>query len=96
MGARVSFLGDETSTGTAATKAGVSVPVEAVQMDTQAGADTGVVFLVHGDKVERRAVKLGVASAGNQIILSGVTAGDRLAVGDLSKLSDGVAIRVER
>jgi hypothetical protein len=41
-------------------------------------------------------VKLGVASAGNQIILSGVTAGDRLAVGDLSKLSDGVAIRVER
>ncbi len=96
MGARVSFLGDETSTVTAATKAGVSVPVEAVQMDTQAGADTGVVFLVHGDKVERRAVKLGVASAGNQIILSGVTAGDRLAVGDLSKLSDGIAIRVER
>lgn len=96
MGARVSFLGDETSASAPAAKPGVSVPVEAVQTDVQAGADTGVVFLIHGDKVERRAVKLGSTSSGNQIVLSGLNAGDRLAVGDPAKLSDGVTIRVEQ
>ena len=91
MGARVAFLSDAVSADAPAAKAGVSLPAEAVQVN---GA-TGVVFLVRGDTVERRAVKLGASTSEGQTIIAGLNAGDRVAVGDLSKLQDGARIRIE-
>lgn len=95
MGARVSFLEERTqgSTATQATATvtpGVLIPVEAVQ----ANGDTGSVYLISGDTVERRSVRLGANSTGTQTVLSGLQPGAQVAVGDLSKLHDGVKVNV--
>lgn len=92
MGVRVAFLSDAPSAaaGAHAAEAGVIVPADAVQVR----GETGVVFLLRGDAVERRAVKLGARGTEGQVILAGLSAGDRVAVGDLAQLSDGAKIRV--
>lgn len=89
MGLRVSFLaaaGDGDSQAVAA----VIVPVEAVQVD----GETGIVFIVRSDTVERRVVSLGARTAAGQVVLSGVSAGARLAIGDPTLMVDGARIRV--
>ncbi len=92
MGARVSFLSEQKA-GEQKKPAtpGVLVPVDAVN----ANGDTGVVFVIHGNEVERRTVRLGARTPEGQTLLSGVTAGEQLATGDLSKLTDKARIRVE-
>jgi multidrug efflux pump subunit AcrA (membrane-fusion protein) len=96
MGVRVAFLDApasapaESAQPTSAQRALV-VPPDAVQ----ATGDTGVVFVLNGDVVERRSVRLGGRVAAGQIVLSGLTAGTRLAAGDVSKLTDGANVRVE-
>jgi RND family efflux transporter MFP subunit len=92
MGARVSFFNaTPAETGTSPPSPGVIVPPEAVQ----ASGDTGTVFVIRGDKVERRAVRLGARNTDGQTILSGITAADRLAVGDFTQLSDGARVQIE-
>ncbi len=102
MGVRVAFLADSPQEqggkpgaglpGAGLPGAGVTLPPNAVQ-----GSDTtGAVFVVHGDSVERRAVRLGAGSSDSVTILSGLTAGERVAVGDFAQLKDGVKIRVEQ
>jgi RND family efflux transporter MFP subunit len=93
MGVRVSFLADAAAEVQGGRPAGgVNLPGNAVQ---GSGA-TGVVFVVHGDTVERRAVRLGAGSGDNVTVLSGVTAGERIAVGDFNLLKDGAKIRAEQ
>jgi len=93
MGARVSFLTEGgTEPGAVSTGAGVVIPANAVQ----AKGDTGVVYVIRDDKVERRAVRLGAATGDGQTVLAGLVAGDRVAVGDLSQLSDGAEIHIEK
>jgi RND family efflux transporter MFP subunit len=94
MGVRVAFLDDaaaSTPADTATAQGALVVPTDAVQAD----GDTGIVFVIADDRVERRSVRLGGATAAGQIVLSGLTPGTRLAAGDLSRLADGVRIRVE-
>jgi RND family efflux transporter MFP subunit len=93
MGARVSFLENKTEAETATTSAApaVVIPTDAVVAD---GSGTGVVFIVNDDKVERRAVRLGAKTNDGQIVLAGISAGTRLAVGDLSKLADQAKVKV--
>ncbi len=92
MGARVSFLDDSPpSSNTASVAPAVVVPAEAVQ----GTGDTGVVFIVSDDKVERRAVRLGAKTNDGQIVLAGVTSGTKVAVGDLSLLTDQAEVRIE-
>jgi RND family efflux transporter MFP subunit len=91
MGVRVSFFADAAAPETPAASGGVTLPAAAVQ----ANGATGAVFLVRGEVVERRAVKLGATSGGEVRVLSGINPGDRVAVGDLGRLSDGVKIRIE-
>ena len=91
MGARVSFLSDTPAAAGAPVSAGAMIPAEAVQ----ANGDTGVVFVIKDTTVERRAVRLGAKSPDGQVVLSGLAVGDRVAVGDLSLLSDGAKIHVE-
>jgi RND family efflux transporter MFP subunit len=92
MGVRVSFLADQSEDHGSKSAGGVTLPSNAVQ-----GSDiTGAVFVVHGDTVERRAVRLGAGSGDSVTILSGLTAGERVAVGDFAQLKDGAKIRVEQ
>jgi RND family efflux transporter MFP subunit len=91
MGVRVSFLADSTQEPGSKAAGGVNLPSNAVQ---GSGA-TGAVFVVHGDTVERRAVRLGAGSNDSITILSGLAAGERVAVGDFTQLKDGAKVRVE-
>ena len=95
MGARVAFLPRETlaapaSSATFTRERPLLVPKEAVQ----GSGDTGVIFVVADDSVERRTVRLGAQSGAGQLVLSGVTAGTRVALGDLSLLADNVRVRI--
>jgi RND family efflux transporter MFP subunit len=93
MGARVSFLsrGQKGANGSA-NAGGVTVPLGAVQ----AGADaaTGVVYVLHDDTVERREVKLGPRGAEAQTVIAGLSPGERVVTGDLTKLTDGARVKV--
>jgi RND family efflux transporter MFP subunit len=92
MGVRVSFLAEPTEGADSKPAVGVTVPGNAVQ----ASGETGVVFVLRGDIVERRAVRLGASSGDNATVLSGLTAGDRVAIGDFTQLKDGAKVRVEQ
>jgi RND family efflux transporter MFP subunit len=94
MGARVSFLEEsrQSRAGVSSAPPGVLVPAEAVQTS----GDTGIVFVISGDVVERRAVRLGARTADGQTILAGLQPGAVLALGDFSKLSDGSRVRIIR
>jgi RND family efflux transporter MFP subunit len=93
MGARVSFLSvaAPNESKTAAPAIAVLVPNDAVQ----ASGDTGTVFIINGNNtVERRVVRLGARTTEGQLVLSGLAGGTRVAVGNLSALSDGAKIHV--
>jgi RND family efflux transporter MFP subunit len=96
MGVRVAFLDSpqQTASGEPASGApqrALIVPPNAVQ----ASGDTGVVFVLNDSRVERRSVRLGARVAAGQIVVSGLSAGTRLATGDLTKLTDGARVTVE-
>jgi hypothetical protein len=87
MGARVSFLGTSSASPGIS---GVVLPAEAVQIS----ADAGVVFVISGDAVERRAVRLGARTADGVTILAGLRPGSVVALGDFSKFADGSRVRI--
>ncbi|MEA2757352.1 MAG: hypothetical protein QOJ54_3641 [Aliidongia sp.] len=92
MGARVQFLSDAPAASAGVPpKPGIIVPVDAVQ----ASGESGVVYLLHGDKIEKRNVRLGARNADGQTILAGLVPGDRLAIGDFAKLTDGATVSVD-
>jgi RND family efflux transporter MFP subunit len=94
MGARVAFLSEnEPQAGGAKSAApGVIIPADAV---TTSGT-ASIVFVVHGSTVERRAVHLGGKTSSGQLVSAGLEAGNVVALGDLSKLSDGARVRIEK
>ncbi|HYM34292.1 MAG TPA: efflux RND transporter periplasmic adaptor subunit [Steroidobacteraceae bacterium] len=97
MGARVSVLEDTPANGSAKTASAapaVVVPPEAVQAGDK--GDTGVVFIVSDNKVERRAVRLGAKTSDGQILLGGLNAGAKVAIGDLSLLSDQAKVQISQ
>jgi HlyD family secretion protein len=94
MAARVGFMTAPEKISGAAAVARVSVPPGAVL----AGQDgkTGSVFLIGADgKIEKRDVALGLKTAQAITILSGISAGDRLASDNLDKLQDGGRVKVQ-
>ena len=95
MGARVAFLSDTEPTTPGkqnAAPSGVLIPTDAIA----ASGSTGIVYLVHGTTVERRAVRLGGKTGSGQLVVAGLEAGNTVALGDLSKLSDGARVRIEK
>ena len=94
MGARVAFLSEAQPATPGGDKApsGVIIPVDAVATS----GSSSIVYVVHGMTVERRAVRLGGKTNSGQIVTAGFEAGDMVALGDLSKLSDGARIRIEK
>jgi hypothetical protein len=49
--------------------------------------------VLSGSTVQHRDVTLGALDSQGQVVLSGLAAGDRVAVGNLDKLRDGMAVR---
>jgi RND family efflux transporter MFP subunit len=95
MGARVAFLeeNEPSVTGTPKSAApGVTIPADAVTTD----GNTSIAYVVHGSTVERRALRLGGKTSAGQVVTAGLEAGNTVALGDLSKLSDGARIRIEK
>jgi len=96
MGARVSFLSNAAAPAgdgrAMPVTVGVMLPLDAVQL-TDGGTDAGAVFVVHGNTVERRVVKLGARSGNEQIVLGGLSLGERVAVDHFAKLADGVQVK---
>ena len=96
MGVRVAFLDDgakgAADSGSAVAAGGVTLPKGAVEVS----GDTGVLYVLHGDTLERRAVKLGTADGARIRVLSGVAAGDRVAVADPGILKNGMTVRIEQ
>lgn len=90
MGIRVSFLDD--ASGAADLSSSVVVPPEAVR----GIGDNGVVYAIRGDTVKARPVRLGARTADGQMVLSGLSSGERIAIGDMDRLKDGAKIRLEQ
>jgi RND family efflux transporter MFP subunit len=91
MAARVGFM-SAPEKGQAQTVSRVSVPPGAVI----ANGKTGSVFVIGAeDKIEKREVALGLKTAQSVTILSGLSAGDRLASDNLDKLHDGDRVAVQ-
>jgi RND family efflux transporter MFP subunit len=88
MGVRVAFLSDS-EVPVQSTAPAVVVPERAVQVS----GDTGTVFVVQDEMLERRAVRVGGTTAEGRIVLSGIAVGAQLAVGDFSLLANGMRVR---
>jgi RND family efflux transporter MFP subunit len=88
MGVRVAFLTDSEARVQSAQPI-VIVPERAIQVS----GDTGTVFVVRDDTLEQRAVRVGGTTAEGRIVLSGIAAGARLAIGDFSLLTNGMRVR---
>jgi RND family efflux transporter MFP subunit len=108
MGARVSFLADappagsstadSTASGSSAsgspTAGNTVVTIPSAAVETGSDSSTGTVFVINGNTVAGRSVRLGARSGDNQWILSGLDPGANVAIGDFSKLHDGVRVRI--
>jgi len=97
MGVKVAFLDQEPQPGKKAAKdsgpeALAFIPKGAVR--TQ--GDASYVFLVRGDKVERRAVKLGLDRGTDVAVLAGVQPGDWLVVKGPENLQDGQRVETHQ
>ncbi len=94
MGARVSFLADPAKASPdseAPVSRALVVPTDAIETS----GDTGTVFVLKDNTVERRVVRIGARSAEGQVVLSGLSEGDRLAIGDRSLLADGAKVQIQ-
>ncbi len=90
MGVRVSFMSAPGANMPASpAPRGVLVPAEAVRAE----GDKGVVFVLAGEKVERRAVTLGPKVGAERQVLSGVRAGERVVVSPPDTLRDGDPVK---
>ncbi len=91
MGVKVAFLeSDRETPASQARGAEILVPRAAVRRD--AGGD--VVLVVQNDRIDRRAVRLGVTRGDTVAILSGLAPGERVVVEGPAELNAGVRVAV--
>jgi RND family efflux transporter MFP subunit len=91
MGIKVAFLRDAPAAGQAPPAPSVIVPKAAVR-----SADgKSVVFVLNEDRVERRAIKVGLENGDQVEVLSGVRAGERVVVDGPQTLKDGDRVKVQ-
>ena len=91
MGVKVSFLTEKAPVETAAPRARLLVPRTAVRKED--GRD--VVFVLHDDRVERRAVTAGAADGDQVEIVAGVTAGEKVVLDGPATMKDGDKVTVK-
>jgi RND family efflux transporter MFP subunit len=92
MGVRVSFLPEEKPGEKVEAPKGVLVPQDAIKDEDGAK----VVFVIHNDTVERRAVGLGPVRGQLVQVNAGLAGGDKVATGDLAKLKDGAKVEIQQ
>ena len=91
MGVKVSFLSEAAPVASPAEQARARVLVPKASIRTVDG--TSVVFVVRGDRVERRAVKPGGNDGDLVEVISGLTAGDRVVTEGVAALTDGARVK---
>ncbi len=92
MGVKVSFLRDAPAPGQAAVVPRAVVPKTAVRSDD----GRTVVFVVKDDRVERRAISVGLENGDQVEVISGVSAGERVVVEAPQSLKDGDKVKVQQ
>ena len=90
MGVKVTFLRDEEDAAPTGRPA-VQVPKTAVHTDNA----QSIVFVVHGNLVERRAVKLGAADGDRIDVAAGLQPGDQVVAPVPPELKDGTRIAIK-
>ncbi len=91
MGVKVAFLKDAPPAGQAPPAAAVIVPKAALR-----SADGHqIVFVLTEDRVERRAVRVGLENGDQVEVTSGVRAGERVVVDGPPTLKDGDKVKVQ-
>jgi RND family efflux transporter MFP subunit len=91
MAIKVTFLREGDATATASAQPTALVPRPAIKT---LGADN-YTFVVRGDAVERRAVKLGGTDGDRVEVLAGLQSGDRVVVSPPPTLADGSKVTVQ-
>ena len=91
MGVKVAFLGDEKAGAAATGTPVVTIPRAAVRKD----GDRDVVFVIQGNKVERRAVGLAAGSGDEAVVTSGLAAGEQVVVEGPADLKDGATVSIQ-
>jgi HlyD family secretion protein len=93
MGVKVSFLSEEREGAQAmAAKPRVLIPRAAVRE----GGGTPHVFIVQGDRVERRAIRTGPASGEEVAVESGLSGGEQVVVEGPEQLAEGHKVKVRK
>jgi hypothetical protein len=85
MGVKVSFLAEETAAEGAASAPAALVSEKAVRSE----GGQSVTFVFAGDKVERRAVKVGGRHGDRLEVIAGLSSGEQVVVEGPSDLADG-------
>lgn len=92
MGVKVAFLSDAPPANkTKKSDAKAVIPQTAVRND----GDHPFVFLVHDNKLERRAVSLGTEHGSDVEVIAGVSPGDTLVTKGAESLRDGQAVAIK-
>jgi RND family efflux transporter MFP subunit len=91
MGVKVTFLKEEDEAVAPAARPATLVPRAAVQSDNT----NSFVYVVTGDTVDRRAVKVGGADGDRVEVLADLRAGDRVVVSPLQNLTSGAKVVVK-
>jgi HlyD family secretion protein len=93
LGVKVSFLREEPSAGATAAQAGPRdlMPKAAVR----SSGGKSIVFVLKGDRVERRAVSVGLENGDQVEVLAGVSPGERVVVDGPATLKDGDKVKVQ-
>jgi multidrug efflux pump subunit AcrA (membrane-fusion protein) len=90
MGVKVSFLREPEAAGAAPVAPRALLPKAAIRtVDGRA-----VVFVVNDDRIERRAITVGLENGDHIEVLSGVSAGERVVVEGPQTLKDGDKVKV--
>ena len=92
MGVRVSFLDDAKPAAQPDAKRGVLAPAAAL---TSRG-DADVVFVVEGDVVRQRTLKLGRSLADDREVLDGLAGGEQVVLDPPEQLADGTRVTIAR
>ncbi len=92
MGVNVRFLSNaEPARNVPVQDKGMTIPSSAVKAE----GESSVVFVVNNNTIERRVVTLGAKSGSSQKVLSGLRSGEKVAIGDISKLENGVTVQIK-
>jgi RND family efflux transporter MFP subunit len=90
MGVQVQFMEAPKTPGNAPAAAALWIPETALRSEN--GKD--YLFVVSGERAERRAVGLGARTRGNVQVAAGLAAGERIVAQPPPELADGAAVRV--